>query len=240
MTDPPKNSPEPADWRDNLTWYTHQTWLAWLVTRSFKPLLKTITRVECVGFENMPANGPCIVAANHLSNMDVLYMGSMLPRFPHFMAKRELYRNPIFGWVIRQLGSFPVNRGESDAWALAQAGNVLNAGQALFMFPEGTRSGRKAQLKRGKVGVVKLALDYGATVVPAAITGTEDFRMGLTRPTRVRMQCGQPLDVVALAGPPPYSIVTLRDLTTRLMHSIATMLPPEYRGVYGQTKDHGA
>ncbi len=231
MPDTKSSQPETRDWRDSVTWYTHETAFARLARFVARPLLLAAARVECVGMEKIPASGPCIVAANHISNLDVLYMGGLIPRFPHFMAKRELYRNPIFGWTIRMLGSFPVNRGEGDVWAIRQAGKVLEAGNVLFMFPEGTRSGRKAQLKKGKVGVVKLALEHQAPVVPAAISGTERFRLGWPRP-HLRMVFADPLDMVALAGPPPYTHQTLRDLTDLLMTTIARLLPPEYRGVY--------
>ena len=228
-----RSSAGAVDWRDTVTWYTRETTVSRLVKTLGGLFFNSVTRVECIGLENVPTDGPCIVASNHISNLDVFYMGTNLPRYPHFMAKRELYKNPMFGWLVRQLGSFPVNRGESDLWALKQAGRVLDAGQILFMFPEGTRSGRQAKLKRGKKGMVKLALEHQSTIVPAAIWGTQDFRLGLTRPTRIRLQVGRPLDVAPLAGPPPYKQETLRELTTVVMQQIAAMLPPEHRGVYG-------
>jgi 1-acyl-sn-glycerol-3-phosphate acyltransferase len=149
------------------------------------------------------------------------------------MAKRELYKNPFFGWFIRQMGSFPVYRGESDPWALKQAGRILENGRPLFMFPEGTRSGRKAQMKRAKVGSVKLALDHQVPLVPAAIWGTQNVRFGQRRRNKVTIRVAPPLDVATLAGPPPYHQKTYREITTVLMKEIAAMLPSVHRGVYG-------
>jgi len=230
-------TPSPAvdsfDWRDTVTWYTYETNFIRLICFLARPLFGFLAQVDCDGLENIPTSGPCIVASNHLSNVDVLYMGAFLPRFPHFMAKKELYRNPLFGWLIRQLGSFPVNRGESDPWALRQAGLVLEAGQSLFMFPEGTRSGRRAQMRRGKVGTIKLALEHHAAVVPAAIWGTENFRPGLRHNNRVTIRVGRPLDIETIAGAGPWPHHTYRELTDQLMQEIAAMLPPSYRGVYG-------
>jgi 1-acyl-sn-glycerol-3-phosphate acyltransferase len=174
-----------------------------------------------------------VVASNHVSNLDVCYLGLYLPRHPHFMAKVELYKNPVVAWGIRQCGSFPVHRGENDKWAMQQAGRVLTDGQLLCMFPEGTRSKGKAELKRGKVGAVKLALDYHVPLIPVAVSGTHNFRLRGWRGHKIRIQAGAPLDVVALAGSPPYQPDTLRELTAVLMQRIAAMLPPALRGVYG-------
>jgi 1-acyl-sn-glycerol-3-phosphate acyltransferase len=102
----------------------------------------------------------------------------------------------------------------------------------LSMFPEGTRSRQKAQMRRGKVGAVKLALDYHAPVIPVAIWGTEDFRFRGWKGNKIRIQAGQPLDMVALAGSTTYNHDTLRELTGVMMQHIAAMLPPAYRGIY--------
>lgn len=233
MTDAAKTTPNTIDWRDAVTWYTHQTWWAHATKWVAIVALHFLARTDCQGRENVPAAGPCIITANHIHNFDIIFFGRYTRRYPHFMAKQELYRNPMFGWYIRQLGSFPVNRGESDKWALRQAGRVLADGQILFMFPEGTRSGRQAQLRRGKVGAVKLALQHQVPLVPAAIWGTEKLHFSLTRTNLINIRYSPPLDLAALAGPPPYHHQTLRDLTDQVMQQIAAMLPPEYRGVYG-------
>lgn len=235
MEEASKIVPRP-DWRDSITWYTHET----VVSRMIKFLgglyFHAAADVECVGFENFPAAGPYIFASNHISNMDVVYAGLYAPRSLYFMAKVELYKNPIFGWAIRMCGSFPVYRGESDAWALRQAGRVLEAGQVLCMFPEGTRSKGKAQLRRGKAGAVKLALDYQVPVVPVAISGTEKFDVKKGwKGNKIRIEAGPPFDMTALAGSTTYDRETLRRLTQRLMEQIAAMLPPTYRGVYASS-----
>ncbi|MCB0155309.1 MAG: 1-acyl-sn-glycerol-3-phosphate acyltransferase [Anaerolineae bacterium] len=229
---------EAADWRDELTWYTHETGVARLLKTVFTPLFRVPATIESQGVEHIPLEGPLVMAFNHISNYDVPFIVMHLPRHPFFMAKRELFRNKPFGWTIRQFGGFPINRGERDPWAIAQAGRVLQAGQMLFMFPEGTRSGPKAQLKRGKIGAVKLALEHQAPILPAAIFGTQKIRWGWKR-NEVRLQFGEPLDVVALAGPPPYSYETLQSLTDTLMLRIAAMLPPAHRGVYAEKHASG-
>lgn len=222
-----------VDWRDSVTWYTYETMFAKTVKAVGKIPFSNLARVECVGLENVPAEGGCIVASNHINNFDVIYLSLYSPRFLHFMAKVELYKNPFFAWSIRLGGSFPIQRGEKDVWALQQAGRILDQGQVLFMFPEGTRSGKKAQLKRGKIGAVKLAVENRVPLIPTAILGTQHFQVSLRHRNTIRIEFGQPLDVAALAGPPPHDYGAFRELTTVLMERIAAMLPQAHRGIYG-------
>lgn len=220
-------------WRDKVTWYTHETSFLRVIRFLGDYLTSPFTRLECVGFEHIPLTGPCILASNHLNNLDAVFYGAHLPRHTCSMAKKELFDIPIFGWALRMCAAFPVYRGERDEWALKQAGRVLADGEILFLFPEGTRGGPEAKLRQGKIGSVKLALQHKVPLIPAAILGTHNFRLTLGRKNYVRMEVGQPLDVVSLAGSPPYEYETLRDLTTSLMQKIAAMLPPAHRGVYG-------
>jgi 1-acyl-sn-glycerol-3-phosphate acyltransferase len=223
---------EGSDWRNGVTWYTAETGFARWLKGAARPLFQQLGRVQVTGQENIPRTGRLIVACNHISNYDVPYIVLNLPRHPFFMTKKELFENPLFSWMIRRFGGFPVNRGERDPWAISQAGRILEAEQLLMMFPEGTRSGPKAQLKRGKSGAVKLALDHQAPILPAAIFGTQHVRLGWRRPTEVSLQFGQPLNLVALAGPPPYTHDTAQALTDQVMRLIAAMLPATHRGVY--------
>lgn len=218
------------DWRDRVTWYTHETMVPRFIKLIGRPLFRLVMNLKRIDWENIPA-GPCILAPNHINNFDALAIGLYFPRHPFYMTKKELFKNPVMNWIIRFCGAFPVDRGGRDAWTLRQAGHILKAGQMLCMFPEGTRSGRKAQLRQGKAGTVKLALEHKVPIVPAAILGTQYVKIGRKLP-KVTLQIGEPIDVVALAGPPPYNTDTIRDLTMLLMQRIAAMLPPEHRGVY--------
>jgi len=228
----PTPSPK-SDWRESLTWYTHETlfiqWAKFIVGIPFR----LWADVECIGFENIPDQEACIVASNHASYLDIIYLTLHLPRHPHFMAKQELYKNPIASWFFRMGGTFPVERGEVDTWAWQQAGRVLQAGQMLCIFPEGTRS-RTGKLKRAKLGAVKLALEHNVPILPVAISGTQNFRFDW-RPRRPKfvIRCGRPLDMTALAEESSHEHKSARELTTILMNQIAEMLPPAYRGVYG-------
>lgn len=232
MTEPAMTT-SGVDWRDSLTWYTHETFTCKTIKFVGGLYFRAVAAVECVDFDHIPVTGPCVVASNHVSNLDVVYLALNLPRHPHFMAKVELYKNPVVAWGIRMCGSFPVNRRENDAWTMQQAGRILSNSQLLCMFPEGTRSKDHAQLRRGKVGAVKLALEHKAPLIPVAITGTHDFRLRGWRSHKIRIQAAPPLDLGAIAGSAPYQPDTLRELTNMLMRRIAAMLPPAQRGIYG-------
>lgn len=221
------------DWRNETTWVTYENFWAKLGEAIAHVLFWAHTNVTLIGAENLPPDGPCILAPNHISNFDPVMIGMHVPRHSFFMTKVELFRIRFVGWYIRETGSFPVYRGERDDWAMDHAAKVLEDGQVLCMFPEGTRSkSAQPKLKKGKLGTVKLALEYNVPIIPAAIWGThniskKNFRCPIT------IQIGEPLDVTKLAGSRDQDLHLSRDLTTELMNRIAAMLPPESRGKYG-------
>jgi 1-acyl-sn-glycerol-3-phosphate acyltransferase len=221
------------DWRERVVWPTQENALAKFMEKVGPVVFWPLYRLECVGLDHIPRQGPCILAPNHINNFDPVITSLYTPRHPFFMTKKELYKNGFLRWFLRQWGAFPVDRGQRDVWAMEQAGRVLQAGQMLCMFPEGTRSKHGARLGKAKLGTAKLALEYNVPVLPTAITGTQHIRPGFRRhKVLVTMQVDEPLDLVALAGPPPYDLEILRKMTLVLMKRIAAMLPPEYRGVY--------
>lgn len=127
------------------------------------------------GRENIPDKGAIIVAPNHKSYWDPPVIGTAVNnRIIHYMAKEELFKNPIFGWVIRQFGTFPVKRGTVDRQAVRQAVRELKTGNPLGIFPEGTRIKREG-LGRFHSGMASLALMTGTPVVPVAVIGTMDL-----------------------------------------------------------------
>lgn len=126
-------------------------------------------RVE--GRENIPAEGPVILVANHISYLDPPLLGAALERPVHFMAKAELFRNRIIGNILRRVHAFPVERGTADRRAIRQSLELMSEGKVLAMFPEGTRS-RTGELLPGQSGVAMIALRSRAMVIPAGIAGT--------------------------------------------------------------------
>jgi len=157
----------------------------------FTILFSSVFRWRTSGIENVPAGG-VIIAANHISLWDPPVIGTALPRKVHFMAKEELFANPVFGWIISKLGAFPVKRGAADRTAIRTALRLLENGSILAIFPEGTRS-KDGKLGAPEAGLALLALKSGVPIVPAAIIGTNKiFRDNQVLP-KFRVIFGKPI-----------------------------------------------
>ena len=130
-----------------------------------------IFRTKIIGAENVPKEGALIVAANHLSNWDPPFLGTFLGREICYMAKEELFKNPIFAAAIRALHVFPVKRGAADKTAIKHAVKLLKDGQCLGIFPEGTRS-KTGKIGKAEPGVGLIAAMTKAPVLPAVIVDT--------------------------------------------------------------------
>ncbi|MEW6047981.1 MAG: lysophospholipid acyltransferase family protein [Bacillota bacterium] len=143
-----------------------------MARRLLQALLLPYFRVRVTGLERVPRNGPVILAINHLSMLDPLLIGVVMPRPVCFMAKDELFRYPLLGQVLRWVYAFPVRRGEADREAIHHALKLLREERVVGVFPEGTRS-RDGQLLELQGGTALLALKSGAPILPVAIAGTE-------------------------------------------------------------------
>jgi len=148
------------------------------------------------GAQRIPHEGPVIIAPNHKSFWDSFFIAMATRRHVRFMAKTELFAGPK-GRLLVRLGAFPVRRGTSDEEALEAARTVLREGGVLALFPEGTRIRDPETLGEPRSGAGRLALETGATLVPAAISGSERLFLGpLPKPRRVRIAFGEPIEVV--------------------------------------------
>jgi len=127
--------------------------------------------LEVVGREKVPADGGVIVAANHVSYLDIPILGCALARRADFLAKAELFRNPLVGWLFRRLGGVPIRRGALDRAALMEVRRRLVQGRLVVVYPEGTRSPDE-RLGDPKPGIGMLAARAGVPVVPAYLAGT--------------------------------------------------------------------
>jgi 1-acyl-sn-glycerol-3-phosphate acyltransferase len=141
------------------------------------PLLRLWFRVRVSGAEHIPAEGPVIIAPNHKNFLDAFFIGIATRRHVRYMAKVELFKGPL-AWLFSRLGAFPVRRGEADAEALATARAILGSGGLVVVFPEGTRVEQPDALGSPHHGAGRLALETGAPIVPAAITGTSHLGRG--------------------------------------------------------------
>ncbi|MGH2713914.1 MAG: 1-acylglycerol-3-phosphate O-acyltransferase, partial [Thermoleophilaceae bacterium] len=166
--------------------------LYWPVRWVMKPFILAYFRLRRLGREHIPEGG-VVLAANHRSFLDPFAIGYCIPRPIYFVAKKELFRNPLLGWFLNCMGAFPIRRGEGDEESMETARRLLERGQAVVIFPEGTRI-RAGSLGKPRRGVGRLALESGAPVVPIAVTGSERARRGwMIRPVRVHVRCGPPL-----------------------------------------------
>ena len=163
----------------------------WIVRAVLQPFFRVWFRLERIGREHLPAQGPLIIAANHRSFLDPFVIGTMARRPIYYVAKRELFGNRLQAWFLNSLGAFPVDRGASDEEMLATARAILDRGDPILIFPEGTRI-RSGSLGDPKRGVGRFALESSAPVVPIAVIGTEHVRRGwIVRPRRVRIRAGR-------------------------------------------------
>ncbi|MBM3144735.1 MAG: 1-acyl-sn-glycerol-3-phosphate acyltransferase [Chloroflexi bacterium] len=213
------------DPRDRKRYYFHATPTRRVVKAILQFLYWFISDLEFIGPENLPKEGPVVLACNHVTNYDVVPMQLSIPRTLFYMAKEELHRNPIMDSILRKCGAFPVYRGAKDEWAKRHAEKVLEHGQVLGMFPEGTRS-RGRGLKTAKTGVARIALKAHCPIVPMAVVGTHKMFENFPRRTKITVSIGEPIYPRPDEGP--------LELTDRVMFAIAGMLPPELRGVYAE------
>jgi 1-acyl-sn-glycerol-3-phosphate acyltransferase len=149
-----------------------------MLYRVFKNLFKLffmiLGRLEVIGQENIPATGPVIVAANHVSNWDPLVLGGALDRKVHFIAKEELFNAPLIGSLMRGWGMIRVKRGRGDREAIAKSLEVLGQDQMLGIFIEGSRNRENSeQMQPPQSGTAMLAVRSGAPVVPVALVNTK-------------------------------------------------------------------
>lgn len=137
-----------------------------------RPLFKALLRIRATGTENIPVEGPCIIAANHRSHLDPPVINIISPRPVLFMAKKELFEVPVLGWFIRKAGAIPVNRDGRDVSTLKKALAALKDGQCVGIFPEGRRA-LPGEFRKPQPGVGFLIEKAGVPVVPVLIEGTD-------------------------------------------------------------------
>lgn len=205
----------------------------------FKPIvvviLRLVWRPAIEGAERIPDRGAVILASNHVSGADTVFMPAQVRRTVRFLAKSDFYSggslmNRVLGLFLRSIGVMPVNRsgGAASRTAIAAGLTVLERGEVLGIYPEGTRS-PDGRLYRGRTGAARMALESGCPIIPIAMLGAYEAQKGRTflprRRPRIRVLVGEPID--ARAAVAQMEAVSegerLRALTDRVMDAIAAM-----------------
>lgn len=191
--------------------YGFAKWLTYLYVR-------IAFRMRYEGLEHIPADKGFILAANHRTYHDPVFIAHKVSGAICYMAKIELFRNPAIGWVLRQIHAFPVARGTGDTSAMDTARAVIRSGDVLGIFPEGTRS-KDGKPQRARGGAAVLAGETGADVLPCAICFGE--RLHFRTPVTIRY--GRLLTAEEL-GVDPGSPSTVRKASRKIMDEIVTLL----------------
>ena len=207
------------------------------------PLLRVLFRPWVRGLENIPEEGGAIIAGNHMSFLDSIFVPLASQRPVVYLAKKDYFvRRGLFGtlqrWFFRVTNQLPIDRGGGSASeaSLKEGLKVLGKGNLLGIYPEGTRS-PDGRLYRGRTGVARIALEAGVPVVPVALIGTDRVQPpGGTIPKirRVGVVFGQAMDFSAYAGL-EHDRFVLRSVTDEIMYEILRLSGQEYVDVYAST-----
>lgn len=207
------------------------------------PLARLVYRPEVDGLENVPAEGPVIIAANHRAVLDTAVISLVVRRQVRFLGKAEYFtgrgvRGRLMAAFVDALGFVPVERGNAHAGlaALNAGQTVLNSGGVFAIYPEGTRS-LDGRLYRGHTGVAVLALTTGAPVVPVALFGTDKLmpRGGrIPRYAKVGVRFGTPLDFSRVTE---RNLRARRQVTDEVMEAIQVLSQQEYVNSYHRRPD---
>jgi 1-acyl-sn-glycerol-3-phosphate acyltransferase len=204
------------------------------------PVIYVLVRVRVEGREHLPKRGPVILACNHRSFLDSIFIPLVVPRRVTFVAKAEYFDDRKTAWFFRGCGQIPIRRegGSASERALASATDVLDAGKVFGIYPEGTRT-RDGMLHRGHTGVARLALRCNAPVVPIGMIGSDDVQpIDSKLPKlfrRVTIRFGEPIDPARYANR-DNERMALREYTDEIMYEIGQLSGYEYVDTYATKK----
>jgi 1-acyl-sn-glycerol-3-phosphate acyltransferase len=206
------------------------------------PLLRLVYRPWAEGLEHIPAHGAAIVASNHLSFSDSLFMPLVVPRRVTFLAKSDYFTGSgVKGWLtrvfFRGVGQVPIDRsgGKASEAAIRAGLKVLRRGDLLGIYPEGTRS-PDGRLYRGKTGVARMALEAKVPVIPVAMIDTDKMQPPgrlIPRVMRPGVRVGKPLDFSRYDGMEDDRYV-LRSVTDEIVYALMELSGQEYVDIYAQ------
>jgi 1-acyl-sn-glycerol-3-phosphate acyltransferase len=210
--------------------------LYWVIKGVLTPVLRLTYRVRIDGRDRVPTTGPVILAANHRSFMDSIFLPLVIRRRVTFVAKAEYFDSKKTAWFFRGVGQIPIRRegGSASERALASATEVLESGGVFGIYPEGTRT-RDGYLHRGHTGVARLALRTGAPIVPVGLVGTDEIQATDAKLPRffreVGVRFGEPIHLEHYLGRED-DHRALRQLTDELMFEIGQLSGYDYVDTY--------
>jgi len=209
------------------------TLASWAVNATIKGLTRVLCKVNDEQLAKVPKHGPLILVANHINFLDIPVVVTHLhPRPITGFVKSETWDNPTMGILFNLWGAIPIRRGEADMEAYRQALEALQAGKIVAVAPEGTRSNH-GRLQRGYSGVVTLALHSHAPLLPLVYYGNEHFRSNLKRLRRTDFNIRVGRQFTLDIGEVKVARALRQAITDEIMYQLAELLPPVYRGVYG-------
>jgi 1-acyl-sn-glycerol-3-phosphate acyltransferase len=212
----------------------------WVVKAVLTPILRFLFKVRVEGAEHVPAEGAAILASNHVSFCDSIFLPMVLKRRITFVAKAEYFEDPKTAWFFRAVGQIPIQRsgGSASERALASAREVLDGGNLFGIYPEGTRS-PDGKLYRGKTGVARLALQTNTPILPVAMIGTREAQpIGQVKPNffmPITIRIGTPMDFSRFADRLDDPLV-LRQITDEVMFELRELSGQEYVDRYAKRK----
>ena len=210
--------------------------LYWVIKLVLTPVLRIGVRIKVEGKEHVPRSGPVILASNHRSFLDSIFIPLVIRRRVTFVAKAEYFDDKRVAWFFRGVGQIPIRRegGSASERALQSATEVLEAGGVFGIYPEGTRT-RDGNLHRGHTGIARLALRTGAPIVPIGLVGTDDVQPVDSKLPRlfrtVRIRFGEPIELGHYQGRHDDRLA-LRDVTDEVMFEIGQLCGYEYVDTY--------
>jgi 1-acyl-sn-glycerol-3-phosphate acyltransferase len=219
--------------------------MAYFILKNFLlgPILKALFRPWVRGMENIPANGPVILASNHLSFSDSIFLPLQSRRPVVFLAKSEYFtgrglKGALTRWFFKATGQLPIDRsgGKASEASLNTGLRVLSQGQVLGIYPEGTRS-PDGRLFRGRTGIARMALESKVPVIPVAMIDTEKVQpigRRLPRIRRIGIIVGEPLDFSRFDGMEGDRVI-LRAVTDEIMYELMKLSGQEYVDTYAST-----
>lgn len=188
-------------------------------------------RFDYLGFENVPADGAFILAANHTSIVDIIAIHTGLKRWLHWVAKKELFHTPVVSFVMPRMGAIPVNRDKVDLTAAKGIFSVLQSARPVAMFPQGTRvKSKDINNVLPKTGVAHFAVKTNALILPVAIDG----HFKLFHKTRIIF--GKPFRLEA-DSQTKYSHQELQEMSIDVMKRIYSLTSIEYKPVSNVTEE---